>query len=171
MVSKTKSCKRKKKDKLLLAHLPTKDQISGKVIPIIPPSKIAPILFLYIHDILQMPYPERLLSRLCQIQGQFNCLLNFSAAKIALFHEFTVVFIAERFCFPETPCRKSANSSLEDGTFAFPVWLIVFLDKIDPRLVCLIKCLYPSLALCGMQQYVVIVFRAYCSTYPDGIAC
>lgn len=121
-----------------------KDQRSGKVIPIILLSKTAPKPFLYIHDILQMPHPERLLSRFCQTQGQLNCLLYLTAAEIALY-ELTVLFIAERLYFAKIQRRNSADGSLEDNTFTFSVWFIVLLEKVDARLKCLVKYLYPSL--------------------------
>lgn len=85
-----------------------------------------------------MPYPERLLSHLCQTQGQFNCPLNFAAAEIVL-HELPVVSIAECLDFPKTLARNSANGSLEDDAFAFSVWLFELLDKVNPRLICLLE--------------------------------
>lgn len=85
-----------------------------------------------------MPYPERLLSHLCQTQGQFNCPLNFAAAEIVL-HELPVVSIAKCLGFPKTLGRNSANGSLEDDAFAFSVWLFELLDKVNPRLICLLE--------------------------------
>lgn len=91
-----------------------------------------------------MPHPERLLSRFCQTQGQLNCLLYLTAAEIALY-ELTVLFIAERLYFAKIQRRNSADGSLEDNTFTFSVWFIVLLEKVDARLKCLVKYLYPSL--------------------------
>lgn len=138
-VSKNKYCSTKQRQ-TLLAHLPYKDQRLGKVIPIIPPSKIAPKLFLHVHDVPQMPYPERLLSGLCQAQGQLNYSLNVAAAEIIL-HELPIVFITECLGLPKILSRKSANGSLEDDAFTFSVWLFKLLDKVDPRLICLLECL------------------------------
>ncbi|PON25883.1 hypothetical protein TGAM01_v205320 [Trichoderma gamsii] len=119
----------------------------GKVIPIILPSKIAPKLLLHIHDIPQMPYPERLLSRLCQTQGQLNCSLNVAATEVVL-HEFPIVFITECLGLPEILTRNSANGSLEDDAFTFSVWLFKLLDKVNPRLICLFE--YLDLLLVSM---------------------